>query len=87
MPDNNLSQISPGNLQSYGLGPVYVVPFDSRMAYREVWELLRTPETLILCSSAADVIDGCHCFSSVVSNRMACSDRLKGHSELLLLEL
>lgn len=75
-----------GNLQVYGLHHVCVVPFDSRMAYGEVWGLLRTPKTLILSSSAADMIGGCHCFSSVASDRMACSDRPKGHSELLLLE-
>lgn len=67
-----------GNLQVYGLHHICVVPFDSRMAYGEVWGLLRTPKTLILSSSAADMIGGCHCSCSVASDRMACSDRPKG---------
>lgn len=63
------------------MGRGYVVLFDSRMAYREVWELQRTPETLILCSSAADLIDGCHCFSSVASEEWHAQIELKGTQE------
>lgn len=79
-----LARESQGKRQAYGLAVFVSFPFDSRVAYRGGRELLRTPKTLVLSSSAAEMIEDS---PTLLQTEWDLQIDQRGHNKMLLVEL